>query len=551
MERRPNRVASAFGYPVAALATLVLSVCLVTAGVFIGKITQADADVTRASWTVGASIGIGFIFGFELLWVSKRVYAKVIYCILSIVLITAGVMMLTFAPVLRQVNTPGLAEYRAFNALLSFGAAALLSGVALFVLCVRWALRPGALSRLRRWSRLLGSAYGVLLGLEGLSMLVIMFGLVNGEASFNEEGTEVSVVAQSILLTVIALWFFVPGVLLTYHGISASMGEGSSQYRPPLAILGFAAFGAVVLLGEWNMASGHAIAAPMPVLHALAAAIPGITYIALASRGSLLRGVPVRGLTWRQLTLAFAISMGVAAMIAGYVNSLAGLSATVLMLVHNGTFNHVTEAGGIGDRIEDARVILSRNEQWAANMIAVAVVPPLIEEFSKGLGARFMMRGNTTRAQAFALGAAAGAGFGFLEGLLYGAAGISNELGDWWLIMLIRGGSTSLHVFNTGLVAVAWWYWSIGRRPRMAALLFGVAVAAHSIWNGLAVTLFSKILWLRTLDNHSAEVATYAIVAVIGASLITAIPLIARRLRDPLPPPVAGTPLAAMAPWLG
>jgi RsiW-degrading membrane proteinase PrsW (M82 family) len=243
--------------------------------------------------------------------------------------------------------------------------------------------------------------------------------------------------------------------------------------------------------------------------------------------------------------------MGVAAMIAGYVNSVADLCATVLLLVHNGTFHHVADTQDIGDRIGDARFILSRNEQWVANLIAIAVVPPIVEEFSKGVGVRLMMRGNTTRAQAFALGAAAGAGFGFLEGLLYGLGGVSDELGDWWLIMLVRGGSTSLHVFNTGLVGLAWWYWSIGRRPRIAAMLFGTAVLAHSVWNGLAVTLFSKILWLRTVDNHTLEVVTYAIVAVIAAALIAAIPLIARRLREPLPPPVEGTPLAAMAPWLG
>jgi RsiW-degrading membrane proteinase PrsW (M82 family) len=283
----------------------------------------------------------------------------------------------------------------------------------------------------------------------------------------------------------------------------------------------------------------------------LGAAIPGITYLALASRGSLLRGAPVRGLTWRQLTLAFALSMGVASIIAMYVEMLGDLSATVLMLVHNGTFHHVFDSDGIGNRISDARFILSRNEQWAANLVAVAVVPPIVEEFSKGLGARFMMRGNTTRAQAFALGAAAGAGFGFLEGLMYGLSGISDNLGDWWLIMLIRGSGDSLHVFNTGVVALAWGYWSFGKRPRMAVALFSGAVAMHALWNGLAVTLFSKIFWLRTVDNRTLEIAAYSAFAVISVALMAAIPVIARRLREPLPPPVAGSALAAMAPWLG
>ncbi len=550
-QRGGNPVASGIGYVVAAVATVVLVSALIVAGVGIGALTQADADLERAGWTVAISLGAGFIFGFELLFLSKRVYAKVVYCILSIVLITAGALMLTFAPVMRQVNTRELAEYRAFNTLLLFGAASLVAGLVLAVLCFRWALRPEPLRRLRRWARLGASVYGVLLGIYGLMMLVLLFTLTQSEATFSTSGNEFSVVEQAIAFTVIAMWWFVPGVLLTYHGISASMGEGSSEYHPPVAAIGFVLFAGIVAIGEWNMASGDAVAAPMPLLHMLAAVVPGITYVALASRGSVLRGVPVRGLTWRQLTLAFALSMGVAAMIAMYVNSIADFCATVLLLVHNGTFHNATQGDDIWNRISDARFILSRNEQWVANLIAIAVVPPIVEEFSKGLSVRFMLRRNSTRAQAFALGAAAGAGFGFLEGLLYGLGGIGDQLGDWWLIMLVRGGSTSLHVFNTGLVGLAWWYWSVDKRPRAAAMLFGAAVVAHSIWNGLAVTLFSKILWLRTVDNHTLEVATYGIVAVIGVLLIAAIPLIARSLREPRPLPVAGTPLATMAPWLG
>jgi hypothetical protein len=546
-----SSASSIVGYVLAAVATMVLLSALIVAGVAIGDLTQAGADVSAASWTLGASVVVGFIFGVELLFVTKRTYAKVVYCILAVVLITAGVLMMTFAPVYRQVNTPDIAEYRAFRVLLLLGAAALLAGTVLAALCLRWALRPTALARLKRWARVLGSIYGVILGIQGLFMLLAMLALINGGSGASSSGRDLSVVEQAIAFTVIAAWFFVPGVLLTYHGISASMGEGSSQYRPPIALFGAVLFAGVVAVGEANMASGNAIAAPMPLLHVLGAVLPGITYVALASRGSLFRGAPVSGLTWRQITLAFALSMSVAAMIAVYVEGIGGLSATVLMLVHHGTFHHVTDTGGIGDRLSDAKYILSRNEQWMANLIAVAMVPPIVEEFGKGLGARFMMRGNTTRAQAFVLGAAAGAGFGFLEGLTYGAGGVSNALGDWYAIMLVRAGSTSLHVFNTGLVGLAWWYWSIGKRPRVGVALFGAAVAAHAIWNGLAVTLFSQILWLRTVDNHVLEIVTYVIVGVLGPGIILGIMLVARRLREPAPQPVAGTPLAAMAPWLG
>jgi hypothetical protein len=351
--------------------------------------------------------------------------------------------------------------------------------------------------------------------------------------------------------------FFVPGVLLTYHGISSSMGEGSGEFRPPSGIIIVATFLAVVGIGHLNMTRESPIAAPMPFLHTLAAMLPGISYIAFASRGSILRGVWVRGLTWRQVTLAWGLAIAVGAMSAGVVNSIGGLGVTVLMLVHNGAFEGVREISGgsafsydVWDVIADADFLLSNREQWVANIIAIAVIPPVGEEFLKGLGVRFLMRRNTTRAQAFALGAAAGAGFGFVEALLYGAGVTVSDLGDWWLIMVIRGGTSSLHCVNTGLVGLAWWYWSIGKNHRAALGLFATAVLLHALWNGISVTLISEIVWLDTLEDSTVEKFAYGFFALFAGAMIAAIPLLARRLRDPLPPPAMGTPLASMTPWV-
>ena len=134
----------------------------------------------------------------------------------------------------------------------------------------------------------------------------------------------------------------------------------------------------------------------MPPLHVLAAALPGIAYIAFASRGSWLRGKGVRGLSWRQLMLAWGLAIAVGAMSAAFVNSIAGLGVTVLLLVHNGAFEGVSSITSSGffsnytvwDVIADAEFLLTSNEQWVANIIAIAVVPPLGEEFLKGLSVR-------------------------------------------------------------------------------------------------------------------------------------------------------------------
>jgi hypothetical protein len=116
--------------------------------------------------------------------------------------------------------------------------------------------------------------------------------------------------------------------------------------------------------------------------------------------------------------------------------------------------------------------------------------------------------------------------------------------------MLIRAGSTSLHCVNTGLVGLAWWYWSIGLRKRPAISLFLTAVLFHAIWNGFAVTLESEIFWVGTLEDRTIELIAYGFVTIIGAAFVLAIPLIARALRERPPPSVVGTPLAHMTPWV-
>jgi RsiW-degrading membrane proteinase PrsW (M82 family) len=271
----------------------------------------------------------------------------------------------------------------------------------------------------------------------------------------------------------------------------------------------------------------------------------------MAGRGSWRRGVPVLGLTWRQVTLAAAISMSVGVAVALYVEAIGSLYAVTVLLVHSGAFETARDLGIAWDRIGEADFRLSDNEQFVAGLFTASVLAPLSEEFGKSLGVRFMMRPNSTRAQCFLLGAFAGAGFAFLEALLYGLGGISEgSLSSWWAIMLLRGGSTSLHVLCTGLAGLGWWYWSLAKRHRTALGLFGTAMLIHAAWNAFATIISSRIIYLDTIDSTVLAVIAYVVITVVSLSMTAAIPLVAKGLRERIPPP-EGTPLGSMAPWLG
>ncbi len=532
------------------IGTSILVACLVVAGVYIAGLARIEQDAREALLIVAVCAVVGVVFGVLTLWYSVRTYAKVAFSLLSLTLVTGGLAMLVAAPVIRQMNTPELAEYRGFNALMTFGVITTALGLALGALCVRWSMTRRARRLLSRWSRLLGSAYGVLLGLSGVGIILAMTSLINSEQTVDVDGTTTSVVEQSILLATVAMLSLVPGIILTYQGISASMGEGSGRFRAPIAAPVVAVFAAVLLAGHLNMRMASPIALPMPVLHVVAAALPGIALASMAARGSPWRGAPVGGLTWRQVLLAAAISMTVATTIALYVESIGAVFAVVLLLVHNGAFEFASNADDVFEVIEFSSFILSENEQFLAGFITAAILAPLSEEFGKSLGVRFMMRPATTRAQAFVLGAAAGAAFGFLEAMLYGVSAIAGDLSFWWAIMLLRGGSTSLHVICTGLAGVGWWYWTTGGRHAIALSLFATAVVIHAVWNGFLTLLESRIFGLDTLSNSTLEVMAYVAVAIASALMIVAVPLVARRLRDAPVPSINGTPLASLTPWM-
>jgi hypothetical protein len=199
------------------------------------------------------------------------------------------------------------------------------------------------------------------------------------------------------------------------------------------------------------------------------------------------------------------------------------------------------------DVLEMADEILSDNEQFVAGLITAAVLAPVSEEFAKSLGVRFLMSPNSTRAQCFLLGAIAGAGFGFLEAMLYGLGGISEDLADWWVIMVVRGGSTSLHVICSGLAGLGWWYWTIARGHRTAVALFTVAILIHAGWNAAFTAIDSRIFLLDTLSNRTIEIIAYSIVAVVSGLMIVAVPLVAVALRERASEADA---LDGLEPWL-
>jgi hypothetical protein len=532
----------------AIFCSAVLITCLSVAGVYIANLAKAGLDPAVQLAGALIAIALGLLFGVMPLYFTTRAFSGIAYAALALTLVTCGLILVTAAPIVGQMRTDELAAARGSAALLTFGIISTACGAILAAMCVRWSLYRESRARIARWMRASALAYGMLhtlvAGLLVLTSLLVF-------ASDTNDGIDQDVTRNAIVVATLVAGLALPGAALVYHGVGSLRRWPSREARWPVALAGVAAFAAVIGVGHLNMRAATPIAAPMPLLHLLGAALPGITYAAMAARGSLLGGRPVRGLTWRQVSIAAAFSLSVAVAIAIYIEALGSAIAVALLLVRAGAFETAGDSDAVFETIFDSSsFMLSEHEQLAANLIAASLLAPVAEEFAKSLGVRFLMRTSSTRAQCFALGAAAGAAFGFLEALLYGMGWIADDLGAWWQGMAVRAGSTSGHVLWTGVAGVAWWYWARARRHRVAGALFGLAIGAHAAWNGVFTLIDSRIFFLEELSNRAVEIVAYTIVAAWSLAEIAAIPIVGRRLRDAPPPPVEGTPLASMEAWL-
>ncbi|MCX7671226.1 MAG: PrsW family glutamic-type intramembrane protease, partial [Anaerolineae bacterium] len=82
----------------------------------------------------------------------------------------------------------------------------------------------------------------------------------------------------------------------------------------------------------------------------------------------------------------------------------------------------------------------------------------------------------------FLLGAAAGAGFALVEGVLNGALALRLD-GLWAGLMIFRGAAAAMHCLASGLMGLGWQMGLIERRWPTGIGLGLVAFGLHAAWN--------------------------------------------------------------------
>ena len=164
---------------------------------------------------------------------------------------------------------------------------------------------------------------------------------------------------------------------------------------------------------------------------------------------------------------------------------------------------------------------LMSNPKFALFMVlAIAVVGPIIEELFKTIGVWLLKPRNISPREGWFAGIMSGAGFGLIEGYLFGMQGIlMPDISGWVYFVLGRIGGLLLHTFTGGIVG-----WGLAKswrekRPQHAIWSYLIVFLMHGLWNFVAVAqpLLSSLYSIELPD-----IAVYISLGILFMGMLVA-----------------------------
>jgi RsiW-degrading membrane proteinase PrsW (M82 family) len=362
---------------------------------------------------------------------------------------------------------------------------------------------------------------------------------------------------QAVILASAAILIGTLAFVAAFHGLRDLGGEHSSAIRPRSLSI----WQALLLLIGWVGASWLAQFLVnkdqwkwlAPVLYVSAIGIPVYFLIRLAAAG-LVVGSPRR--FWGLITAGMFLGTSLSALAEMAVVILGLVAGIVYLSLRPGEFAvlqqlavQIGAASGINETLSALGPWLDQPLVFALALFFFAGFSPAIEECAKSLAVWTIFDRLKSPTEGFLAGALSGAGFGLLESLL--ASATPDQ--DWGLTLILRGGSTLMHIMAASLTG-----WSIGsfrasRNPARLAGGYALAILIHGLWNASVVSL--AFGGLRTTlhgvgeDRGGSALITggSAVLAVLCVAILVALVRINRKLRSV----TSSAPLAAGFPPSG
>jgi len=404
-------------------------------------------------------------------------------------------------------------------------------------------------SRGQDWRTILLSISGIggALAAFSLAALIIVytaFGLLRQNYPQNNQTTlQAVVVASGILL--IGLVFLPSG----FYSIQRLRGEAIPAAAPKLLTI----WQGILLLLLW---AGAALLAQLlinsdilmwftPPLYLLAIGTPVYFLVRLAS-GGLNAGSRQRiwgvvstsialGTTLSIITEMMLVIVGLV-LVAGYI----GLHPELLAAIKQIT-DQITNTSSIDAVLNAVGPWLNNPLVFLLALLFFSGFTPVIEETAKSIAVWTVFDHLDSPAQGFVIGALSGAGFGLFESLLASATPDSG----WGATLMIRGGSTMMHIMTASLTG--WGIASLhagrtgGGRVASVIVRYALAVCLHGLWNASVIMIaFGSLRMPPNMDAPDlvGKVLIFSGVSVLVILCLTiplALGMINKRLRTAIP----------------
>ncbi len=482
---------------------------------------QGASTNNNAVASVGITGAVAVLFGFVLVYVCHRPLLEFAVALGGVAFVLGGCWLLIAWIPLSEMRPGDFDPDKARTALLLAAAVLVPLGFVMLAPLVIRLRDPTRRAQLPELARRVAVSYG------GLLLLAGGFGGPIFAATHHASPT----VREAAAIGAVVPLLLVPGAILTISGLQTFSG---TQFRLPSAATLLLVFGASVLLGALVVTVKEPIVWLMLVAHATAALVPALALIAFASRANLGWSSSVEGLSWRRVCLAFALGISAITVVAATFDGLMAQGLSTAVLASSGAFHGLRYASDLARVFQYPDRYLSKGQTIFLMLMVAAVLAPIMEEGFKGLGVVLVLPRRATPSVALALGVAVGAGFGVTEATLYGAASLQHNSNiDWWSLMLLRGGATSMHALNTGLLGLALYRGQSGSGLRRVFPLYLAAVATHGLWNTLSVLAGSRVIFsFSSLTDRQLAMLAFAVLAPLAIATLAGLRYVAHRAHQ-------------------
>jgi hypothetical protein len=388
----------------------------------------------------------------------------------------------------------------------------------------------------------LGSGAGAAVALTG-ALVFLSHALTGSVIPAHSAGLEDRL--QAGILGVSLLLVGAISAIAAYTGIQSLGGAGRSE----AAVQPRRAWQILVLLALWlGSVWGAQAAVRIPslkwlatVLHALAIAVPIYVLLVLAT-GGLDRGSLRR--VWGTLAAGMWLGTGLALVAEALLGLLGLLAAGVYFMAHpehaalvQRVLRDLGARQGLPEALAALQPLLDRPIVVFLALLLFSGLAPIIEETAKSVTTWLLVDRLRSPAAGFVTGALGGAGFALLEGLFASA----NPDTYWGTTLLVRAGSSMMHITAAAIAGYGISLYHISRRPVALAGGYLVAMALHGLWNASIILLAFGGLRLSAVGLPQSALIGWLMI-VVGVSALAALCLgtpialvtLNRRLR-PLP----------------